>query len=106
MVEWQDGSRSANFEVGDRTEAPLVKLCEHLPLADAYCSDGYEPYAWAPRDRHHVGKGGKVNRNEGAHSMLRDRLHRERFDASRVDRDDLRPKRMEAIPSRVDNTGL
>ena len=76
VVEWQDGSRSVDFEVGDRGEATLVKLCEHLPLADTYHTDGYEPYTWLPRDRHRVGKGGKVNRNEGVHSMLRDRLHR------------------------------
>jgi IS1 family transposase len=76
VIEWQDGSRSVDFEVGDRSEATLVRLCDHLPLAETYYSDGYEPYTWLPRNRHVVGKGGPVNRSEGVHSMLRDRLHR------------------------------
>lgn len=76
VIEWDDGTRAVDFEVGDRSEETLIQLCDHLPLAEGYYSDGYEAYTWLPRNRHHVGKGGKVNRNEGLHSMLRDRLHR------------------------------
>ena len=76
MVEWPDGSQSVDFEVGDRSEATFLKLCDRLPPAESYHSDGYEVYQWLPRTHHNVGKGGKVNRNEGIHSILRDRLYR------------------------------
>ena len=39
-------------------------------------SDAYQVYDWLPADRHEVGKGGAVNRNEGLHSRLRDRINR------------------------------
>jgi len=76
VTQWSDGSRSVDFEVGDRTEATFLRLCDHLPIAQEYHSDAYEVYRWLPSDQHHVGKGGKVNRNEGVHSILRDRLYR------------------------------
>ena len=33
-------------------------------------------YRWLPANRHKVGKGGEVNRNEGQHSRLRVKLNR------------------------------
>ncbi len=39
-------------------------------------SDDYVVYGLLPRNRHVPGKGGEVNRNEGTHSRLRDRLRR------------------------------
>lgn len=76
VVEWTDGSRSVDFEVGDRSERTFLRLCDRLPRADTYHSDAYEVYNWLPRRRHKIGKGGLVNRNEGIHSVLRDRLYR------------------------------
>ncbi len=76
VVEWPDGSRSLDFEVGDRSEATFLTLCDRLPRAESYHSDAYDVYQWLPRSHHKVGKGGKVNRNEGIHSILRDRLYR------------------------------
>ena len=40
-----------------------------------YETDAYPVYEWLPRDRHIVGKGGAVNRNEGLHSKLRSKLN-------------------------------
>ena len=74
MWEDQDGSRRADFEVGDRSETAFLRLYEGLPEAERYCSDGYEVYGWLPSDRHEVGKGGPVNWNEGLHSRLPHRL--------------------------------
>ena len=39
-------------------------------------ADAYQVYGWLPANRHEVGKGGEVNRNEGLHSRLRDKLNR------------------------------
>ena len=41
-----------------------------------YGTDGYRVYGWLPADRHEVGKGGAVNRNEGLHSWCRGKLNR------------------------------
>ena len=59
--EERDGSRRADFEVGDRSAATFLRLYERLPEAERYCSDGCEAYEWLPRNRHEAGKGGPVN---------------------------------------------
>lgn len=64
------------FEVGDRSEQTLIRLCDRLPVAKRYHTDGYEAYNWLPRNQHEVGKYGKVNHNESLHSRFRDRLRR------------------------------
>ena len=68
VVEEVDGSRWVDFEVGDRSEATFLKLYERLPDAECYRSDAYRVYEWL--NRHKVGKGSEVNRNEGLHSVL------------------------------------
>jgi insertion element IS1 protein InsB len=65
-----------DFEVGDRSEETFLRLYGRLPEAGLYRSDAYQGYDWLPADRHEVGKGGAVNRNEGLHSRLRDRINR------------------------------
>lgn len=47
-----------------------------LRQAQEYRSDAYQVYDWLPANRHEVGKGSAVNRNEGLHSRLRDRINR------------------------------
>lgn len=64
------------FEVGDRSEETLIRLCDRLPVARRYYSDAYDAYNWLPRTQREIGKGGKVNHNEGLHSRLRDWLRR------------------------------
>ena len=76
VVEWENGSRSVDFEVGDRSEKTFLRLCGRLPRTETYYSDAYHVYRWLPRHRHKIGKGGPVNRNEGIHSVLRDKLYR------------------------------
>lgn len=76
VAEREDGSRCVFFEVGDRSEATFLRLVERLPLAETYHTDGYAVYGWFPRHQHIRGKFGKGNRNEGVHSILRDRLYR------------------------------
>ena len=76
VVEERDGSRWVDFEVGDRSEETFLRLYGRLPEAGLYRSDAYQVYDWLPADRHEVGKGGAVNRNEGLHSRLRDRINR------------------------------
>lgn len=71
-----DGRRWGCFEVGDRSEETFSRLLEQLPEALRYRSDDYVVYGLLPRNRHVPGKGGEVNRNEGTHSRLRDRLRR------------------------------
>ena len=53
-----------------------LRLYERLPEAQRYRSDAYRVYGWLPRNRHKVGKGSEVNRNEGLHSVLRGKLNR------------------------------
>ena len=43
-----------------------------LPLAKTYYTDEYSVYRAFSRRHRVIGKGGKVNRNEGHHSLLRD----------------------------------
>ena len=76
VIEEADGRRWVDFEVGNRSEATLLRLYERLQEAAQYRSDDYKVYGWLPRNRHLAGKGGAVNRNEGIHSVLRDRLRR------------------------------
>jgi len=48
-----------------------------LPLAKEYHTDGYYVYKyWLNKKQHKISKFGKTNRNEGLHSILRDRLKR------------------------------
>ena len=77
VVREADGRRWVDFEVGDRSEGPFLRLYERLPEAGLYRSDAYPVYlAWLPPDRHVVGKGGAVNWNEGPHSAWRTKLNR------------------------------
>lgn len=76
VVEEMDGGRWVDFEVGDRSEETFLRLYERLPDAKSYRSDDYNVYKWLPRDRHKIGKGSEVNRNEGLHSVLRGKLNR------------------------------
>ena len=77
VVAEADGNRWVDFEVGDRSEGPFLRLYARLPEAELYCSDAYAVYpGWFPPDRHVVGKGGAVNWNEGLHSVWRGKLNR------------------------------
>ena len=79
VVTEADGSRWANFDLGDRSAETFLRLYERLPEAELYRTDGYQVYNWLPSDRHQVGKGGAVNWNEGLHSRRHgksNRLHR------------------------------
>ena len=76
VVEESDGSRRADFELGDRSAGTFLRLYERLPEAKLYRTDGYRVYGWLPADRHLVGKGGAVNWHEGLHSFLRGKLNR------------------------------
>lgn len=77
VVREADGRRWVDFEVGDRSEGPFLRLYERLPEAGLYRSDAYPVYlGWLPPDRHVVGKGGAVNWNEGLHSVWRGKLNR------------------------------
>ena len=76
VVEAANGSRWGCFEVGNRSEETFSRLLAQLPEAVRYRSDDYVVYGLLPRNRHVPGKGGEVNRNEGTHSRLRDRLRR------------------------------
>ena len=75
-VEEADGSIWRDYEVGRRDEQTFLRLYERLPDAKKYRSDDYNVYKWLPSDRHMVGKGSEVNRNEGLHSVLRGKLNR------------------------------
>ena len=76
VVEEGDGRRWVDFEVGDRSETTFLKLYGRMPEAQRYVSDAYRVYEWLPRNRHVAGKGLEANRNEGLHSVLRDKLNR------------------------------
>ena len=76
VVEEVDGSRWVDFEVGDRSEKTFLRLYERLPDAKRYRSDEYNVYKWLPVNRHKIGKGSEVNRNEGLHAVLRGKLNR------------------------------
>ena len=71
-----NGSRWADFEVGDRSEATFLRLYERLPEAALYRTDAYRVYGWLLADRHQVGKRGAVNWNEGLRSWCRGKLNR------------------------------
>ena len=76
VVEEKDGSRWVDFEAGDRSEVPFLRLYERLPEAERHCSDGYAVYDWLPTNRHEVGKYGSVNWNEGLHLVWSGNLNR------------------------------
>ena len=76
VVERADGGVWYDYEVGDRSEETFLRLYERLPEAEVYRSDEYKVYGWLPVNRHRVGKGSEVNRNEGLHSVLRSKLNR------------------------------
>ena len=76
VVEEPDGRRWTDFEMVGREARPFLRLYGRLPEAELYYSDGYRVYDWLPADRHLVGKGGAVNRNEGLHSFWRGKLNR------------------------------
>ncbi len=72
-----DGRRWVDFEAGDRSEAPSLRLYERLPDAVLYRSDAYPVYrAWPPPERHTAGRDRPVNRNEVRHSVWRGKLNR------------------------------
>ena len=71
-----DGSRWADFEIGDRSEKTFLRLYERLPEAELYRTDGYRVYGFLPADRHEVSKGGAVNWNEELHLRCRGKLNR------------------------------
>ncbi len=77
VVSEADGRRWVDFEVGDRSEVPFLRLYARLPEAGLYRSDAYSVYlGWLPPERHIIGKGGAVNWNEGLHSVWRGKLRR------------------------------
>ena len=76
VVAEDDGSRWADFDIGDRSEQAFLRLYERQPAARLYGTDDYRVYGWLPADRHQVGKGGAVNWNEGLHSRCRGQLNR------------------------------
>ena len=76
VVEDRDGVRRPMREVGGRDEAAFSRLLDRLPDADRRETDSYPVYGWLPRDRHVIGKGRAVNRNEGLRSKLRSKLNR------------------------------
>ena len=65
VVTEADGSRWADFEIGDRSEQAFLRLYERQLEARLYGTDDYRVYGWLPANRRQVGKGGAVNRNEG-----------------------------------------
>ena len=72
VVRQANGSLWMDFEVGDRSEGPFLRLYERQQEAGVYRSDAYQVYlGWLPPERHVVGKGGVVNWNEGLHSVWR-----------------------------------
>ena len=76
-VVWEsDGSRWADFELGDRSAETFLRLYERLPEAKLYRTDAYQVYDWLPVGRHEVGKDGAVNWNERLHSWCRGKLNR------------------------------
>ena len=75
MEEW-DGSRRADFEVGQRDMERFIRLLRRLPKAAKYRSDHFEAYSLLHPVSHAKGKGSEVNRNEGMHSKLRVNLNR------------------------------
>ena len=77
VIQETDGRHWGDFAVGDRSDAPLLRLYARLPEAERSRSAAYAVYgSWLPPDRHVVGKRGAVNRNEGWHSWLRSQLNR------------------------------
>ena len=77
MARGADGSRWVDFEVGDRSEGPFLRLYERLPEAGLYRSDACQVYLGRfPPERHVAGKGGAANWNQGLHPVWRGKLDR------------------------------
>ena len=66
------------FEVGLRDKDTFIQFFEKIPEAELYYTDNFKIYDWLPADRHVKGikAKSKTNRNEGIHSILRDKLAR------------------------------
>ena len=62
--------------MGYRSESAFLRLLERLQDTERYDTDAYGAYGCLPVNKHRVGKGGEVNRNEGLHSALRGKLNR------------------------------
>ena len=75
VIEERDGIGWMDFEVGGRDEAALLRLLERLPDAESCSSNAYGAYGCLPVNKHRVGKGGAVNRNDGLHSVLSGKLN-------------------------------
>ena len=69
------GNRWKDFKVGGRSESTFLRLLERLAEMERYSIDAYGAYGCLPVNKHRVGKGGAMNRNEGLHSALRGRLN-------------------------------
>jgi IS1 family transposase len=67
----KDGKIERYIYVGDRSEEILDEILIEMPDAEEYETDGYEVYKKLIKGRHIVRKGGRVNRNEGFHSVIR-----------------------------------
>ena len=106
VVEEADGQRWVDFEVGDRSETTFLRLYARLPEAQRYRSDHYQVYEWLSPNRHRMRKGSEVNRNEGTHSRLRDRLRRLQRKTEGLHSLGLSETQPNLIPARVENTGV
>ncbi|WP_245735371.1 IS1 family transposase [Thermodesulforhabdus norvegica] len=64
------------FEVGSRSEGTFLRFYDEIPEAEVYYTDDFKVYDWLPFNRHVKGARGKAktNRNEGRHSILKDKL--------------------------------
>ena len=64
------------FRGGGPQRGDFLQAALQLPETGRYRSDDYVVYGLLPRNRHVPGKRGEVNRAEGTHSRVRDRLRR------------------------------
>jgi IS1 family transposase len=71
IVEIENGEIERYIYVGDRSEEILDEILMEMPEAEEYETDGYDVYRKLIKGRHIVRKGGRVNRNEGFHSVIR-----------------------------------
>ena len=56
------------LRVGNRSESTFLRLLERLPDMSRYRIDAYGVYGCLPVNKHRMGKGRVVNRNEGLRS--------------------------------------
>ena len=71
MLEDALGNRWKDFEMGDRSGSTFMRLLEGQPDAGRCSGDAYGVYGCLQVNKHRVGKGESVNRNDGLHSALR-----------------------------------